>query len=125
MDKTDVLIVGGSAGGPVVGITAKRHYKDAKVTVIRKEKPGQVLVPCGLPYILGTVGTPEKNIIPDTLLTGNNIDFIVDEATAIDKERKVVSTATGKSIGYEKLVLAVGGLPIIIPIPGNDLENVF
>jgi NADH oxidase (H2O2-forming) len=125
MDKTDVLIIGGSAGGPVAGITAKRHYKDVKVTVIRKEKQGQVLVPCGLPYIFGTVGTPEKNIIPDALLTGNNIDFIVDEATSIDRGAKEVSTASGKSIGYEKLVLAVGGLPIIIPIPGNDLENVF
>ena len=88
MDKTDVLIIGGSAAGPVAGITAKRHYKDAKVTVIRREKEGQVLVPCGLPYIFGTVGAPEKNIIPDTLLTGNNIDFIVDEATSIDRKEK-------------------------------------
>ena len=125
MDKTDVLIIGGSAGGPVAGITAKRHYKDVKVTVIRKEKEGQVLVPCGLPYIFGTVGAPEKNIIPDALLTGNNIDFMVDEATSIDREGKAVTTASGKSIGYEKLVLATGGLPIIIPIPGKDLENVF
>jgi NADH oxidase (H2O2-forming) len=125
MDKADVLIIGGSAGGPVAGITARRHYKDAKVTVIRKEKPGQVLVPCGLPYIFGTVGTPEKNIIPDALLTGNNINFLVDEATSIDRGAKTVATASGKSIGYDKLVLAIGGLPIIIPIPGNDLENVF
>jgi len=125
MDKTDVLIIGGSAGGPVAGITAKRHYKDVKVTVIRKEKEGQVLVPCGLPYIFGTVGAPEKNIIPDALLTGNNIDFMVDEATSIDREGKAVTTASGESIGYEKLVLATGGLPIIIPIPGKDLENVF
>jgi NADH oxidase (H2O2-forming) len=125
MDKTDVLIIGGSAGGPVAGITAKRHYKDAKVTVIRKEKEGQVLVPCGLPYIFGTLGAPEKNIIPDALLTGNNIGLIVDEATSIDREARTVATASGKSIGYEKLVLATGGLPIIIPIPGKDLENVF
>jgi len=125
MDKTDVLIIGGSAGGPVAGITAKRHYQDVKVTVIRKERPGQVLVPCGLPYIFGTVGRPEKNIIPDALLTGNNIDFIVDEATSIDRESKVVATAGGKSMGYQKLVLATGGLPIIIPIPGSNLENVF
>jgi NADH oxidase (H2O2-forming) len=125
MEKTDVLIIGGSAAGPVAGITARRHYKDAKVTVVRKEKEGQVLVPCGLPYIFGTVGAPEKNIIPDALLTGNNIDFIIDEATSIDRQAKTVTTASGKSIGYEKLVLATGASPIIIPIPGKDLENVF
>lgn len=125
MEKTDVLIIGGSAGGIVAGITARRHYKDAKVTVIRKEKEGQVLVPCGIPYIFGTVGAPEKNIMPDALLSGNNIDLIVDEATSIDREAKTVSTASGKSIGYENLVLATGSAPIIIPIPGKDLENVF
>ena len=125
MDKTEVLIIGGSAGGPVAGITAKRHYKDAKVTVIRKENEGQVLVPCGLPYIFGTLGAPEKNIIPDALLTGNNIGLIIDEATSIDREARTVATASGTSIGYERLVLATGGLPIIIPIPGKDLENVF
>lgn len=125
MEKTDVLIIGGSAGGIVAGITARRHYKDAKVTVIRKEKEGQELVPCGLPYIFGTVGAPEKNIMPDALLSGNNIDLIVDEATSIDREAKTVTTASAKSIGYEKLVLATGSAPIIIPIPGKDLENVF
>ena len=125
MEKTDVLIIGGSAGGIVAGITARRHYKDAKVTVIRKEKEGQVSVPCGLPYIFGTVGAPEKNIMPDALLSGNNIDLIVDEATSINREAKTVTTKSGRSIGYEKLVLATGSEPIIIPIPGKDLENVF
>ena len=125
MEKVDVLIIGGSAAGLVAGITARRHYKDAKITVVRKEKEGQVLVPCGIPYIFGTVGAPEKNLVPDALLSGNNIDLIVDEVTSIEREAKTVTTATGKSIGYEKLVLATGAAPIIIPIPGRDLENVF
>ena len=125
MEQTDVLIIGGSAGGIVAGITARRHYKDAKITVVRKEKAGQVLVPCGLPYIFGTVGTPEKNIMPDALLSGNNIELVVGEATSIDRKAKTVTTANGESIGYQKLVLATGSVPIIIPIPGKDLENVF
>ena len=78
MEKTDVLIIGGSAGGIVVGTTARKHYKDATVTVVRKEKEGQVLVPCGIPYIFGTVGAPEKNLIPDALLSNSNMDLIVD-----------------------------------------------
>ena len=125
MEKADVLIIGGSAGGIVVGTTARKHYKDATITVVRKEKEGQVLVPCGIPYIFGTVGAPEKNLIPDALLSKNNIDLIVDEATSIDRQAKTLATATGKSIGYQKLVLATGATPIIIPMPGTDLENVF
>ncbi len=103
MEKTEVLIIGGSAAGPVVGVTARKHYKDSRVTVIRKEKEGQVLVPCGIPYISGTVGAPERNIIPDTLLSENNIDLIVDEATSIDRKAKTVTTAKGSSAGYERI----------------------
>lgn len=125
MEKPDVLIIGGSAAGIVTGMTARKHYKEVRITIIRKEREGQVLIPCGLPYIFGTVGAPEKNIIPDMLLTANNIDLIVGEATSIDREAKTVTTARGKSIGYKKLVLATGAAPIIIPIPGTKLENVF
>jgi len=123
MKKVDVLIIGGSAAGPVAGITARRHYPDASVTLIRKEE--KVLVPCGIPYIFGTVGSPEKNLIPDALLSKNGIDFIVDEVTSIDREARTVTTKGGETIGYEKLVLGTGSLPIIPPLPGVDLENVF
>ena len=53
MEKTDVLIVGGGAAGLVAAITGKSHYPDKDFLLIRKEK--QVLVPCGIPYIFGSL----------------------------------------------------------------------
>ncbi len=41
--KTDVLIVGGSVAGVTTAIAARRHYPDAKITVIRKEKQVAIL----------------------------------------------------------------------------------
>jgi len=124
MDKTDVLVIGGSAGGPIAGISARRSYPDKKITIVRMEE--KVLVPCGIPYIFGTVGSPEKNLIPyDVLFPKNNIDVIIDEVTDIDKGAKKVKTSKGEEIGYKKLVLATGSLPVVPPIPGVDLDNVF
>jgi len=37
-EKTDVLVIGGSATGLVAATTAKSNYPDKSVTVIRKEK---------------------------------------------------------------------------------------
>lgn len=119
----NVVVVGGSAAGLTAAITARRHYPDAKITLIRKEK--KVLIPCGIPYIFGTVGSPEKNLIPDAVCAKNDIELVIDEVVTIDKDARNVTTAGGKTIAYDKMVLATGSLPFIPPIPGVDKEGVF
>ena len=123
MQNTDVLIVGGSAAGITAAITARKHYPEAKITLIRKEE--KVLIPCGIPYIVGTLESPEEDLIPDTVLSNNNVDIIIDEVTSINKEAKIVSTAGGRTIKYKKMILTTGALPVVPPISGVDLDNVF
>jgi len=123
MKKADVVVIGGSAAGPVAAISCRRRYADKSVILIRKEE--QVLVPCGIPYIFGSVGSPEKNLIPDALLQNNGIELIKGEAVEIDREKKVVSISSGDTIGYDKLVLATGSSPVILPITGVENGNVF
>lgn len=121
MKKADLVIVGGSAAGLEAAIIAKKQYKLDKVIVIRKEP--KVLVPCGIPYIMGTLESIEKNVIPDALL--GDTELIIDEVTSINREAKTVTTAGGEIIGYGKLILATGSRPIAPPIPGAELGNVF
>jgi NADPH-dependent 2,4-dienoyl-CoA reductase/sulfur reductase-like enzyme len=123
MKKVDTLIVGGSAAGFAAAITARRHYPEASLALIRQEE--QTLVPCGIPYIFGTLGSAEKNLMPDPALANNNVELIVDRVTAIDREAKTVTTVSGQTIGYEKLILTTGSVPLIPPIPGSNLKNVF
>jgi len=119
--KADLVIVGGSAAGLEAAIIAKKQYKLDKVIVIRKEP--KVLVPCGIPYIMGTLESIEKNVIPDALL--GDTELIIDEVTSINRGAKTVTTAGGEVIGYGKLILATGSRPIAPPIPGAELGNVF
>jgi NADH oxidase (H2O2-forming) len=123
MRDADVVVIGGSAAGIPAAITARRHYPDKTVLLLRKEE--RVLVPCGIPYIFGTVGTCEKNVIPDGVLEKGGVDFLVDEVTDVDRDNRVVTTASGEEIRYDKLVLATGSLPIVPPIPGYEKKNVF
>jgi pyruvate/2-oxoglutarate dehydrogenase complex dihydrolipoamide dehydrogenase (E3) component len=121
--KTDVLIIGGSAAGLMAGITARKHYPDKKVTLVRKEE--KVLIPCGIPYTLHTVDGPENNIIADQAVTGNGIDLIINEVVEINRDNKKVILKDGEEITYEKLVLGVGSQPLVPPIEGVDLKNVY
>jgi len=123
MKKADVVIIGGSAAGIPAAITCRRHYPDKSVLLIRKEK--QVQIPCGIPYIFGTVNSPDNNLIPDAAVTNNGIELLVDETEKIDRDKKNIHTKRGEIINYDKLILATGSEPLDIPIPGIEKENVF
>jgi NADPH-dependent 2,4-dienoyl-CoA reductase/sulfur reductase-like enzyme len=123
MISTDVLIIGGSAAGLTAAISARRFNPQAKITLVRKEE--KVLIPWGIPYIFGTLDSPEDNLMPDVAMTKNNIDLIVDEVVSIYKGPRTVTTAGGDTIAYERMILATGSYPLIPPLPGVNLENVF
>jgi len=123
MKKVDALIIGSSAAGFAAAITARRHYPDASLALIRQEE--KTLVPCGIPYIFGTLGSSDKNLMPDPALANNNVDLIIGKATEIDREAKTVTLDSGEMVGYDKLILTTGSEPLIPPIPGADMENVF
>ena len=104
-------------------MTAAKHYPQARVALIRQEE--KVPVPCGIPYVFGTLGSPDKNLIPDAAVTGNGVELILGEVTALDREAHTVTTESNQSIAYKKLVLATGSLPVMPPIPGRELQNVY
>lgn len=55
--------------------------------------------------------------------TDNGVIFHAGEQiTAINRSEKTVSTASGESYAYDKLILATGSYPFVPPIPGYDRE---
>lgn len=122
MKETDVAIVGGSAAGLTAALTARRHYPDRRVLVIRREQ--QVPVPCGIPYIFGTLKDPLKNVMPDALYGANQIDLMQAVVNELDPAQQVLHT-TAEDVRYERLILATGSLPAMPPIPGFDQGGVF
>ncbi|WP_404332938.1 nitrite reductase large subunit NirB [Mesobacillus maritimus] len=55
----------------------------------------------------------------------NNIRLYPGETvTRIDKERQIVYTDKGKAQFYDKLIIATGSNPFMLPLPGADKEGV-
>ena len=124
MKKTDVLVIGGSAAGIVTALTGKNQYPEKDFLVIRKEK--EVVVPCGIPYIFGSLESSSQNVIPDVGLEKAGINLIIGEVIEIDPENKTCLLADGEKIGYEKMVLAIGSIPVKPNwLNGKELDNVF
>lgn len=56
----------------------------------------------------------------------NGVELHVNEkATSIDRENKTVTTASGKKVPYDKLVMATGSSAFVPPVPGIEKEGVF
>lgn len=125
MRKVDILIIGGSAAGMVAALTAKSYSKGKSIAIVKLT--ADVMVPCGIPYIFGTLGESSNNLMPvDDMMSKNGIESIVDEALFIDKEQKIVEFKSGLSLSYDKLVVATGSTPVKPKwLQGADLENVF
>jgi pyruvate/2-oxoglutarate dehydrogenase complex dihydrolipoamide dehydrogenase (E3) component len=125
MKKADVLILGGSAAGMVTALIGKMHWPDKNYIIVKKQK--DVMVPCGIPYIFGTLEDSGKNLMPvDAMMEKNNVESLVDEAVGINVKDKVVSFESGEKIQYDRLVIATGSTPVKPKwLSGADLENVF
>src|SRR3954463_2627251 len=48
-----------------------------------------------------------------------------DAVVGIDRDARVVATASGTALNYDALVLATGSAPFVPPIPGADLPGCF
>ena len=125
MKNTDVLVIGGSAAGMVVSLTGKSAYPDKKFIMIKKQK--DVMVPCGIPYIFGTLESSQQNIMPvDTMMEKSGVESLIGEVVSIDTEGRSVNLADGETIKYEKLVMATGSLPVMPQwLKGGDKKNVY
>ncbi|WP_297481099.1 FAD-dependent oxidoreductase [Thermococcus sp.] len=122
--KYDVVIIGASAGGLTAAISAKKFYPDKSVLVIKKEEVG--MIPCGIPYIFGTLESVDDDVLPvERFLKPLGVDLLTDEVTDIDPKGKVLRTKSGREIAWEKLVIATGSRPVKPDFPEVELDGIY
>jgi len=125
MKKTDVIVIGSSAAGLVAATTTKRVYPEKEILVVSKAP--KTLIPCGIPYIFGTVGSTEKDILPaEQSFAKMGIEMLHDEIQEINRAQKYVVLHSKEKIQYDKLIIGTGSLPVKPAwLKGVDLKKVF
>ena len=121
--KTDILIIGAGPAGVVCAVTARKYYPSKSIVVMKDVADG--VIPCGIPYMFSSLDNPDENKLGMASLEKNNIEIAVDTAVSINRKEKTVDSASKNRYSYEKLVLAVGSTPLILPIKGIDKKGVY
>lgn len=121
--KTDILIIGGGPAGMMTGITAAQFSPHKKVLVLRPET--DAVIPCGIPYIFGTLGGTEEDLAGRAPLLAAGGKIEIGKVASIDRNARSATLENGDLIHWERLVLATGAENFIPPIPGTQLEGVF
>ncbi len=122
--RYDVVVIGASAGGLTAAISARRFYPGRSVLVIKREETG--MIPCGIPYVFGTLERVEDDVLPvERFLEPLGVETLTDEVTEINPNAKILRTASGLEISWEKLVLATGSKPVKPSFPGVELDGVY
>jgi 3-phenylpropionate/trans-cinnamate dioxygenase ferredoxin reductase subunit len=120
-----VIIGAGQAGGDLAGFLRQAGHTGS-ITLLGDEP----YVPYRRPplskaFLAGEVSLDSLYLRPAAYYPERSIDFRVSTAaTAIDRSAHRVLLANGSMLPYDKLVLATGGHPRRLALPGGDAANV-
>ena len=119
------VIIGAGPAGVIAAEHLRKVQPDSTVTVINDE-PEPPYSRMAIPYYLigrineaGTYLRKSGSHFADA-----GIEIMQDRVSSIDAKSKKLSLEDGKSIDYDKLLIATGSHPIRPPIPGMDLPGV-
>jgi NADPH-dependent 2,4-dienoyl-CoA reductase/sulfur reductase-like enzyme/nitrite reductase/ring-hydroxylating ferredoxin subunit len=121
-----VIIGGGAAGYAAAQAMREAEYK-GKITIITEENRTPYDRPnLSKDYLQGTAQEEWMPLRPDDFYKEYGIEFMFD--TKVDKvkfKEKKISFEKGEDLSYNKLLIATGGTPRQLKVPGADLNNIF
>jgi NADPH-dependent 2,4-dienoyl-CoA reductase/sulfur reductase-like enzyme len=113
----NIVIIGGGPAGVFAAIEAKRHNREAAVTLISDEpcEPYE-RPPLSKSVLLGTARAADAPIAGPKGLAGHGVKLLIDtRCVAIDRAWQQVEIASGARLPYDALVIATGSLVRQIP----------
>ncbi len=123
-----VCIVGTGDGGSTAAIQIRRLNGEAQIDMFSK-RTSLGCPPCEMPLVIGgTVATWDelvRGFRQDSFWEKRNVAVHLNtKVTDIDREGKRI-IADGKEYSYDKLILALGAIPVIPSVPGLDGKSEF
>ncbi len=122
----DVVIVGAGHGGAQVAIMLRTQKFEGSIAIVgdEPELPYE-RPPLSKEYFAGEKEFERIQLRPAKYWDERDVTMLLGQrVVAVDPGARNVTTESGGTIGYGKLVWATGGSPRMLPIPGGNLPGV-
>jgi apoptosis-inducing factor 3 len=121
-----VVIVGGGAAGFAAAEMLRREGFAGSVTLLSADDAAPYDRPnCSKDYLAGNAPEDWMPLKPSEFYAQHAIDIELGaEVTAIDAKARQVTTADGRNVAFDRLLLATGAEPVRLDLPGASEPHV-
>ncbi len=127
MTKKDLVVIGnGMVGHRFIELVLESEQRSRWNIVTFCEEARLAYDRVNLTSFFGGKTAEELSLASPTFYEQAGVTVHVGEqAASIDRGRRMVTSASGKNVTYDKLVLATGSFPLVPPIPGREAQGCF
>jgi len=125
--KASFVIVGGGQAGAWAAKTLRQNGFDGRLTLVGAEAhPPYERPPLSKQLLLGQSEIEAAYIFPAESYTEWGVDLRLNTTVvSLSPDRSRIALSVGGSLVYDRLLLATGGRPRKLDVPGAALDNIF
>ena len=126
MERVPYVIVGAGLAATAAIDAIRRRDKTGRLVLVGAEPHLPYdRVPLSKDYLLGRMEREHVFLRPPRFYERHRVErFLGQSATALDPHTNTITLDDGREIPFQKLLLATGGRPRRLPIPGADLGGI-
>jgi len=125
-DPRVMLIAGAGAAGAAAASALREFGFGGRIVLVGRE-PGPPFDRTSLSkFVVAGQMPPEETppLLPDTFYADQRVERIEAELSRLDVTRREATLADGRALGFDAALIATGGVPRALDLPGADLAGV-
>src|SRR6185369_12586974 len=125
-DSRQFVIIGAGAAGYAAAQTLREEgFRGSVVMITREDRAPYDRPNLSKDYLQGHAEPEWMPLRGEDFFKEHDITLLLNrEVTSVDARRRTITFESGETMDYDALLVATGGAPVRLNIPGSDLKNV-